>query len=126
MNYVFYISNSTGSCLLLCVAHKMMIIIKHFPIGDCAICNHSPLLLLTHRQVVKNKVDLYVIDRVKEKRLEKDLSQADLAYELGMSVGFIGKVESPKYTTHYNIKHLNDLAKILKCSPQDFLPKRPL
>ncbi|MEP7375880.1 MAG: helix-turn-helix transcriptional regulator [Chitinophagaceae bacterium] len=63
---------------------------------------------------------------MKEKRIEKNLSQADLAYELDMSVGFIGKVESSKYPTHYNIKHLNDLARILKCSPQDFLPRRPI
>jgi len=75
---------------------------------------------------LKSKIDTYVIDRVKEKRIEKNLSQADLAFELNMSVGFIGKVESPKYTSHYNLKHLNDLARILKCSPQDFLPKKPL
>jgi transcriptional regulator with XRE-family HTH domain len=75
---------------------------------------------------VKSKIDQYVIDRVKEKRVEKNLSQAYLAYELEMSVGFIGKVESSKYPTHYNLKHLNELARILKCSPQDFLPKRPL
>jgi transcriptional regulator with XRE-family HTH domain len=75
---------------------------------------------------VKSKIDQYVISRVKDKRIESNLSQADLAYELGMSVGFIGKVESTKYSSHYNLKHLNDLAKILKCSPQDFLPKRPL
>ena len=58
--------------------------------------------------------------------LEKNISQAELANELGMSVGFIGKVESPKYPSHYNIKHLNQLAKILDCSPQEFLPKKPL
>ena len=75
---------------------------------------------------MKSKIDLYVIEQVKEKRIEKNLSQADLAYELEMSVGFIGMVESSKYPTHYNLKHLNDLAKILKCSPQDFLPKKPL
>jgi len=75
---------------------------------------------------VKSKIDQYVIDRIKEKRIEKNLSQADLAYELEMSVGFIGKVESSRYDTHYNLKHLNNLAKILKCSPQDFLPKKPL
>ena len=75
---------------------------------------------------MKSKIDQYVISRVKDKRVENNLSQADLAYELGMSVGFIGKVESTKYFSHYNLKHLNDLAKILKCSPQDFLPKRPL
>lgn len=75
---------------------------------------------------MKSKIDQYVISKVKDKRLEKNLSQADIAYELGMSVGFIGKVESSKYTSHYNIKHLNQLAKILECSPQDFLPKKPL
>ncbi|HEY5463877.1 MAG TPA: helix-turn-helix transcriptional regulator [Hanamia sp.] len=75
---------------------------------------------------MKSKIDQYVISRVKDKRVENNLSQADLAYELGMSVGFIGKVESTKYSSHYNLKHLNDLAKILKCSPQDFLPKRPI
>lgn len=75
---------------------------------------------------MKSKIDKFVIERVKEKRTENNLSQADLAYELGMSVGFIGKAESPKYSTHYNVKHLNELAKILKCSPQDFLPKKAL
>ena len=54
------------------------------------------------------------------------MSQADLAFELGMSVGFIGKAESSKYAAHYNIKHLNELARILKCSPQDFMPRRSL
>ena len=75
---------------------------------------------------MKSKIDLFVINKVKEKRLEKKLSQAEIAYELDMSVGFIGKVESTRYPAHYNLKHLNDLAKILKCSPQDFLPKKPM
>jgi len=75
---------------------------------------------------MKTKIDLFVISKVKERRLEKNISQAELANELGMSVGFIGKVESTKYPSHYNIKHLNLLAKILECSPQDFLPKKPL
>lgn len=75
---------------------------------------------------MKSKIDLFVINKVRERRLEKNISQAVLAYELGMSVGFIGKVESSKYPSHYNIKHLNQLAKILECSPQDFLPKKPI
>ncbi|MBV4356282.1 helix-turn-helix domain-containing protein [Pinibacter aurantiacus] len=75
---------------------------------------------------MKNKIDQFVISKVREMRIEKQLSQMDLANELGMSVGFIGKIESEKYPSHYNIKHLNELAKILKCSPQDFLPKKPL
>ncbi len=74
----------------------------------------------------KTKIDFYVIERVKAKRLELGLSQADLAYALDISIGFIGKAESPNYPTHYNIKHLNELAKVLKCSPQEFLPKKPI
>jgi transcriptional regulator with XRE-family HTH domain len=75
---------------------------------------------------MKSKIDQFTINKVRERRLEKNISQADLAFELGMSVGFIGKIESERYPSHYNIKHLNELARILGCSPQDFLPKKPL
>lgn len=76
--------------------------------------------------MLKAKIDTYVANKVREIRIERNFSQAALAYELEMSVGFIGKVESINYTSHYNIKHLNELAKILKCSPQDFLPKKSI
>lgn len=75
---------------------------------------------------MKSKIDQFVINKVKEKRLEKKLSQADLAYELDVSIGFIGNVESPKYAAHYNLKHINQLAIVLDCSPQDFLPKKAI
>jgi transcriptional regulator with XRE-family HTH domain len=75
---------------------------------------------------MKSKIDQHVINKVREMRISQNISQADLANELGMSVGFIGKVESSKYPSHYNVKHLNQLAKVLGCSPQDFLPKKPL
>jgi transcriptional regulator with XRE-family HTH domain len=75
---------------------------------------------------MKSNVDMYVMNKVKERRLALSLSQLALANELEMSTGFIGQVESPKYPAKYNVQHLNDLAKILKCSPQDFLPKKPL
>jgi transcriptional regulator with XRE-family HTH domain len=75
---------------------------------------------------VKSKIDLYVINKVRERRTELNVSQADLANELGLSVGFIGKVESSRYPAHYNLKHINQLAAILKCSPQDFIPRKPL
>lgn len=75
---------------------------------------------------MKSKIDQFVINKVKEKRLEKKLSQKALAFELELSVGFIGNIESPKFAAHYNIKHINQLAIILECSPQDFFPKKPL
>jgi transcriptional regulator with XRE-family HTH domain len=75
---------------------------------------------------MKSNVDLYVMNKVKERRIALNLSQLALANELGMSSGFVGQVESPRYPAKYNVQHLNNLAKILQCSPQDFLPKKPL
>lgn len=73
---------------------------------------------------VISKIEQYVIDRVKELRLEKGISQAELARLLDVSEGFIGNIESKNYRAKYNIKLLNELAKIFKCSPQDFLPEK--
>ncbi len=73
-----------------------------------------------------SKIELYVINRVKEIRLENGISQAELARLLDVSEGFIGNVENKNYRAKYNIKHLNELAKIFRCSPKDFLPERPI
>jgi transcriptional regulator with XRE-family HTH domain len=71
-------------------------------------------------------IDQYVIDRVRERRIELNMSQEDLAAALDCTRGFIGNVENPKYKDKYNLDHLNRLAKILKCSPKDFLPENPI
>jgi len=71
-------------------------------------------------------IEQYVINSVKEKRLEKGLSQKELAYMLDVSEGFIGDVENPNYRAKYNLNHLNELALIFSCSPKDFLPERPI
>jgi len=81
---------------------------------------------MINKAYMLSKIDKYVIQKVKEKRMEKGISQSQLAFELEVSNSFIGMVESKKYTHKYNITHLNEIAKILECSPQDFLPKQPL
>jgi ribosome-binding protein aMBF1 (putative translation factor) len=73
-----------------------------------------------------SRVEKYVIDRVKEKRIEVGLSQIALSQKLNMSDSFVGHVETPKRRAKYNINHLNALAKLFKCSPRDFLPEKPL
>ncbi len=72
------------------------------------------------------KVEQYAIDKVREMRKEKGVSQKELANLLDVSIGFIGEVESSRTRAKYNLNHLNDIARILECSPQDFLPKKPL
>lgn len=73
--------------------------------------------------MLKSKIEQAVIDAVKERRINKDMSQAKLARELDVSEGFIGNVENPKYRAKYNLNHINKLALLFKCSPRDFLPK---
>ncbi|MCO5238330.1 MAG: helix-turn-helix domain-containing protein [Chitinophagaceae bacterium] len=72
------------------------------------------------------KIEKYVINKVKQRRTDLGISQAELAHLLDVSEGFIGNIENPNYPEKYNLRHLNDLAKILKCSPKDFLPDKPL
>jgi transcriptional regulator with XRE-family HTH domain len=71
----------------------------------------------------KTRFELAVIDKVKEIRLAKGLSQYDLAIILGTSSSFIGQVEVPTHSSKYNLNHLNKLAYELGCSPHDFIPK---
>jgi transcriptional regulator with XRE-family HTH domain len=71
-------------------------------------------------------IEKYVIEIVKKKRIEKGISQRELAYQLDKSIGFIGDIENPNYRAKYNLNHLNELAKIFECSPKDFLPLKAL
>lgn len=74
----------------------------------------------------KAKIDWHIVSRVKEMRLQKGLGQEHIAVHLNVSTGFIGHVESPRFRAKYNTVHLNELAKLFKCSPRDFLPERPV
>lgn len=74
----------------------------------------------------KAKIELYVIEKVKEMRTERGFTQASLAEALGYSEGFIGHIENPKRRDKYNIKHLNELAKLFGCSIRDFFPEKPI
>ena len=84
-------------------------------------------LVLYHKyKIVKTPVDLYVINAIRKERIAQKVSQAMLAYGIGVSKGFIGMAESPKYNIKYNIHHINEIARFLGCSPRDFLPEKPL
>lgn len=72
------------------------------------------------------EIEKYVIERVRQRRAELKMSQAALAQLLEVSEGFIGNVENPNYPEKYNLRHINELAKILDCSPKDFMPDKPL
>lgn len=78
---------------------------------------------------MRTPIEQYIIDRVRELRIKKKVSQSAIAYGLGFeSTGYIGKIESSRSgnTEVYNINHLNEIARILKCSPKDFWPENPV
>jgi transcriptional regulator with XRE-family HTH domain len=71
------------------------------------------------------EIEKYIIQRVKEIRKANGFTQEQLSLKLDKGVGFIGDIESSK-NAKYNIKHLNELAKIFNCSPKDFWPDKAL
>lgn len=72
------------------------------------------------------KIELYVISRVKEIREEKNITQEQLSLAIGKNITFISQIEAPSKKAKYNIIHLNLIAKVLECSPKDFWPENPL
>jgi len=75
---------------------------------------------------LKSKIDWFIVNQVKEKRIGLGIEQDDVALHLEVSNGFIGQIESPNFRAKYNTQHLNELAKLFKCSPKDFMPDKPL
>jgi transcriptional regulator with XRE-family HTH domain len=71
-------------------------------------------------------IEKYIIEKVKEKRLHLGISQLALSQRLEMTDTFVSHVEAASKRAKYNVNHLNELAKIFNCSPQEFLPDHPL
>ena len=74
----------------------------------------------------KTAFDLYVSAAVRKARMAQRVSQATLAYGIGVTDGFISQVENPKSPSKYNLNHINVIADYLGCSPRDFLPEKPI
>lgn len=71
---------------------------------------------------MKSAIDLFVINKVKEKRKELNISQRGIADILGCSAGFIGEVESENYVTKYSVHQLFLIAKEFECSLSELFP----
>ena len=69
-------------------------------------------------------IDLFVIQKVIEKREARDMTQEALSIALNYSMSYINKFENGK--KKFNISNLNEIAKVLKCTHKDFLPEDPL
>ena len=71
---------------------------------------------------MKSKIDLFVITRIKERRMQKNISQRGLAAILDCSPSFIAQVESEKFDVKYSVHQVFLVAQFFECSPAEFFP----
>ena len=77
-------------------------------------------------QVHISQIEQYVIDFVRKLRVDKEVTQEDIANILEISRSYIGDIESPNTRAKYNMTHVNNLADYFGMSPKDFFPEKPL
>lgn len=73
----------------------------------------------------KSKIDWYIISQARQMIIREGLGQEDIALHLEVSTGYIGHIESPKFTAKYTTAQVNELVKLFRCSPKDFMPEKP-
>lgn len=69
-------------------------------------------------------IEQYIIEAVKKRRKELEISPSRLSLEIGLVRNFVKCVEDYTRGYKYNSNHLNELAKILDCSISDFYPPK--
>lgn len=72
---------------------------------------------------MKNKLDKYVIGKVRERRHALKVSQRGIAAAIGRERGFVGQVESEKFDHKYSVYQLYLIANALDCEVSDFFPR---
>ncbi|KAA6323201.1 hypothetical protein EZS27_027337 [termite gut metagenome] len=75
---------------------------------------------------MKTQLDLFIIDKVREKRIEKKLSQQAFADNVNLSQSFVAHTENPRLREKYNINHIHTFARFFECSLYDFIPQFPI
>lgn len=71
-------------------------------------------------------IEDYVIRQVKRLRIEKGLSQQAFGDNINLSQSFIRDCEHPRKRSKYNLKHLNEIARVFGCDFSYFFPDQPL
>ncbi len=76
--------------------------------------------------VHKNVVDWFIANKVREMRKERGITQEQIADHLDITPAYVGHIENAASRAKYKTLHLNELAKLFKCSPREFWPEQPL
>lgn len=99
--------------------------LQHIPhLSQCAKIAHLRIDMILQMGEI-SKIEQFVIDKVREIRMEAGVSQVKLSVDMELNAKFVGNVESSKTPDKYNLNHLNKIAEILYCSIKDFVPEQP-
>jgi len=75
-------------------------------------------------EVKTSAIEQYVIKFVTDLRVERNLTQEDIATIIDVSREFVTKVENRNHRAKYNLNHIDKLADHFGLSPKDFLPEK--
>lgn len=75
---------------------------------------------------MKSAIEMFTVQKVREQRKKRNMSQRYLADCLNVSQSFIRNIENKNHASAYNLDHLNDIARILDCSIREFFPLKYL
>ncbi|WP_281225475.1 helix-turn-helix domain-containing protein [Flavobacterium aquiphilum] len=76
-------------------------------------------------EIIISELDFYLIERIRELRINSNLSQVALAQKIGVSEGYIGNIENHKQSKKYNIRMLARIAVALELkSYLDLFPEK--
>ena len=70
--------------------------------------------------ITKSENQITIINRVKKLRVERNLSQQQLANIIDVTNGTLGNIESLKYANKYTLKQLNLIAKHFEVPIESF------
>jgi hypothetical protein len=123
MLHMFYVKNRK---ITLIDCNQLYKYIKYFQL--CTIVHNEMFVfsvnLTMHESL--DKIERYIISKVREIREAKGVTQEQLSLSIGKNITFISQIEAPSKKAKYNVVHLNEIAKVLNCSPKDFWPDRSL
>lgn len=86
----------------------------------------SVLVVIMKDQENISPIEQFVIDFIRDLRIDKGLTQDGLASILGVGKSFISNVESLNHRAKYNLNHINTLADYYDMRPGDFLPENAI
>ena len=78
------------------------------------------------KKILKTEIELFIINKVRELREERNVGQKRLSMELKLSTSYVGQAEDPHNKAKYNHNHLNEIARFFNVPFSYFFPETHL